>query len=374
MGIKNLSIILNQKCSCAINERSLTSYSGMVIGIDISIFLYKYLYNNDDHIEGLTRFILRLYKNNIVPVFIFDGKPPKEKSDVLLERREKREFLIAKKNILEYCIKKDTNQTNESYDSFRINLINLAKNQKNDYIITEEEIKDYYTKNIDDLKADLEKVTKKIIRVSSSHIESAKKLFDLFGVSYIVSPTDAECLLAVLCKENYVDACISEDMDILANGGDLFLRNFNADKNFVDEYCLEGILNTLELTNDQFIDMCILCGSDYTDKINGMGPITALKMIKKYNNLENVIEQFNINKKFEVPNKFDYNKARSLFKNPIDISLVKDMKNMIKIGKPNVEGIKDFLKTTKIKDKYINEISNSLFIYYLSILNIFKRK
>ena len=47
---------------------------------------------------------------------------------------------------------------------------------------------------------------------------------------------------------------------------------------------------------------------------------------------------------------------------------------MIKIGKPNVEGIKDFLKSTKIKDKYINEISNSLFIYYLSILNIFKRK
>jgi flap endonuclease-1 len=374
MGIKNLSIILNQKCGCAINERNLTSYSGMVIGIDVSIFLYKYLYNNDDHIEGLTRFILRLYKNNIVPVFIFDGKPPKEKSDVLLERKEKREFLIAKKNILEYCIKKDIIQTSEEYDSFRINLINLAKNQKNVYIITEDEIKDYYTKSIDDLKADLEKVTKKIIRVSSLHIESAKKLFDLFGVSYIVSPTEAECLLAVLCKENYVDACISEDMDILANGGDLFLRNFNADKNFVDEYCLEGILNTLELTNDQFIDMCILCGSDYTDKINGMGPITALKMIKKYNNLENVIDQFNINKKFEVPNKFDYNKARDLFKNPIDISLIKDMKKMIKIGKPNVEGIKDFLKNTKIKDKYIAEISNSLFIYYLSILNIFKRK
>jgi flap endonuclease-1 len=374
MGIKNLSIILNQKCGCAINERNLTSYSGMVIGIDVSIFLYKYLYNNDDHIEGLTRFILRLYKNNIVPVFIFDGKPPKEKSDVLLERKEKREFLIAKKNILEYCIKKDIIQTSEEYDSFRINLINLAKNQKNVYIITEDEIKDYYTKTIDDLKTDLEKVTKKIIRVSSLHIESAKKLFDLFGVSYIVSPTEAECLLAVLCKENYVDACISEDMDILANGGDLFLRNFNADKNFVDEYCLEGILNTLELTNDQFIDMCILCGSDYTDKINGMGPITALKMIKKYNNLENVIDQFNINKKFEVPNKFDYNKARDLFKNPIDISLIKDMKKMIKIGKPNVEGIKDFLKNTKIKDKYIAEISNSLFIYYLSILNIFKRK
>ena len=374
MGIKNLSIILNQKCSCAINERNLTSYSGMVIGIDVSIFLYKYLYNNDDHIEGLTRFILRLYKNNIIPVFIFDGKPPKEKSAVLLERKERREFLTAKKNILEYCIKKEEDPNNQSFECFKINLINLAKKQKNNYVISDDEFQDYYNKSVDELKADYEKVSKKIIHVSSSHIESSKKLFDLFGVSYIVSPTEAECLLAVLCKENYVDACISEDMDILANGGDLFLRNFNADKNVVDEYCLEGILNTLELTQEQFIDMCILCGSDYTDKINGMGPITALKMIKKYNNLENVIEQFNINKKFEIPNKFDYNKARNLFKNPIDISLIKDMKRMIKIGKPNVEGIKEFLKTTKIKEKHMAEITNSLFIYYLSILNIFKKK
>lgn len=374
MGIKNLSIILNQKCSCAINERNLTSYSGMVIGIDVSIFLYKYLYNNDDHIEGLTRFILRLYKNNIIPVFIFDGKPPKEKSAVLLERKERREFLTAKKNILEYCINKDNDMSIVSYESFKNNLINLAKKQKNNYIISEDEFQDYYNKSVDELKADYEKVSKKIIHVSSSHIESSKKLFDLFGVSYIVSPTEAECLLAVLCKENYVDACISEDMDILANGGDLFLRNFNADKNVVDEYCLEGILNTLELTQEQFIDMCILCGSDYTDKINGMGPVTALKMIKRYNNLENVIEQFNISKKFEVPNKFDYNKARNLFKNPIDISLVKDMKKMIKISKPNVEGIKEFLKNTKIKEKHMTEITNSLFIYYLSILNIFKKK
>jgi flap endonuclease-1 len=374
MGIKNLSIILNQNCSCAINERNLSSYSGMVIGIDLSIFMYKYLHNNDDHIEGLTRFILRLYKNNIVPLFIFDGKPPKEKSDVLLERREKREYLVAKKNILEYCIKKDDDVNNRIFESFKSNLIDLAKKQKNNYVISDEEFIYYYEKNIHDLTIDFEKISKKIVYVTSLHIESAKKLFDLFGVSYIVSPTEAECLLAVLCKENYVDACISEDMDILANGGNLFLRNFNADKNFVDEYCLEGILNTLDLTQEQFIDMCILCGSDYTDKINGMGPITALKMIKEYNNLENIIQQFNINKKFEVPNKFDYNKARDLFKNPIDLSLINDMKKMIKIGKPNVEGIKDFLKNTKIKDKYIIEISNSLFIYYLSILNIFKSK
>ena len=63
--IKNLKVILSQKCGLAINERKLDNYRGMTLGIDISIFLYKYLYNNDDHLEGLTRLILRLLKNHI---------------------------------------------------------------------------------------------------------------------------------------------------------------------------------------------------------------------------------------------------------------------------------------------------------------------
>ena len=87
MGIKNLRIILNQKCRNAINTRKLSCYAGMRIGIDLSIFLYKYLYNNGDHIEGLTRLILRLLKNQITPVFVLDGKPPKEKDETIQERK-----------------------------------------------------------------------------------------------------------------------------------------------------------------------------------------------------------------------------------------------------------------------------------------------
>ena len=69
MGIKNIKVILNQKCKIAINTRKLECYRGMTLGIDLSIFLYKYLYNNDDHLEGLTRLVLRLLKNQITPVF-----------------------------------------------------------------------------------------------------------------------------------------------------------------------------------------------------------------------------------------------------------------------------------------------------------------
>ena len=59
-----------------------------------------------------------------------------------------------------------------------------------------------------------------------------------------------------------------------------FLKNFSADKNYVDEYCLEGILENLEISYNQFVDLCILCGCDYTSKIYGIGYVNAYKLIK----------------------------------------------------------------------------------------------
>jgi flap endonuclease-1 len=360
MGIKNLKVILNQKCQHAINTRKLDSYRGMVLGIDISIFLYKYLYNNSDHIEGLTRLILRLLKNQITPVFIFDGKPPKEKNEVLQDRKEKKDFMNIKKGIIDTVIKLEK----LNYDDFREKLLNHIQNTNSSYIIDDYEIKDFFEKSKDELEKDSEKINKKIIYVTQYHIDNAKKLFDLFGIKYIHAPCEAESLLAILCKNNIVDGCISEDTDILANGGHLFLRNFNADKNTVEEYCLDGILASLEISYEKFIDMCILCGCDYTSKIMGMGPITAYKLINKYGSIEEIIKN---NEKFNIPENFDYVKARDLFKNPISEEIYKNVLKDTKMIKPQIKELCYFLVNTKLKEKYFKEIEKNLMSYYLNI-------
>jgi flap endonuclease-1 len=360
MGIKNLRVILNQKCKNAINTRKLDSYRGMILGIDISIFLYKYLYNNSDHIEGLTRLILRLLKNQITPVFIFDGKPPKEKNDVLLDRKEKKDFMNVKKNIIDVV----SNLEKNDYDDFKEKLLNHIQTTNSSYTIDDSEIKEFFEKSKDDLEKDSEKISKKIIYVTQQHIDNAKKLFDLFGIKYIHAPCEAESLLALLCKNNIVDGCISEDTDILANGGHLFLRNFNADKNTVEEYCLEGILESLEICYEKFIDMCILCGCDYTTKIMGMGPITAYKLIIKYGSIEEIIKN---NEKFNIPENFDYIKARDLFKNPISQDIYKTVSKDTKMNKPQIKELCNFLINTKLKEKYFKEIEKNLMSYYLNI-------
>jgi flap endonuclease-1 len=332
----------------------------MILGIDLSIFLYKYLYNNDDHLEGLTRLVLRLLKNQITPLFVFDGKPPKEKDETIQSRKDKREYLNIKKNLVEKCIHFDRSNINIFKDS----ICQFIDTTDSDFHIDHEEIHDLYEKSEEELIKESIRIMKKIIYVTQYHIDSSKKLFDLFGIRYIHAPCEAEALLALLCKNNVIHGCISEDMDLLPNGGYLFLRNFNADKNTVDEYCLHGILENLKFTIDKFIDMCILCGCDYTTKINGMGPITSYKLICKYENIENFIKN---NDKFVIPENFNYEKARFLFKHPLDEDIYKSIDKSTKMNKPNINELKEFLHNTLLKEKFKKEIEKDLINYYLNI-------
>jgi flap endonuclease-1 len=367
MGIKNLKVLLNSKCNHAIQQRNLSCYNGMIIGIDLSIFLYKYLYNNSDHIEGLTRLILRLLKNNIIPIFVFDGKPPPEKEEILMERRLKKEFMHMKKEIYELIIK---------FKDFPLdvitNLINMyIKNHNQLFKIDQEHIHDMKNKTYEEIREEIEKINRKIINIKSVHIQSAKELFRLFGISYIDTDCEAESMLAFMNKNNMIDACITEDMDILAGGGKIFLKNFSADKNIVDEYCLDGILETLELTHDEFIDLCILSGCDYTPKISGMGSLSAYKLVKKYKKIETILPEIKINSKYIVPENFNYQDARRLFHNTFDLNILKDVLP-VKIREPNLKELLLFLDKTSLNIKYKYDIELNLMNYYLNIISINK--
>ena len=369
MGIKNLKLLLNSKCGSAINQRNLNNYNGMIIGIDLSIFLYKYLYRNNDHIEGLTKLILRLLKNNIIPVFVFDGKPPEEKNETLLERRTKKEFLYMKKEILELILL----NKNNCFEKNRKMIYDYIQKNNHSFKMTDEQLIEYINKSSEEIDEDIEKINKKIIHIKSIHIENAKKLFDLFGIKYIVSSCEAETLLAFMSKKNYIDACITEDMDILTNGGKIFLKNFSSDKNYVDEYCLEGILENLNITQDEFIDLCILCGCDYTNKIIGLGCINAYKLIKKYSTIENILENIKDNIKYKVHNKFDYNSARKLFKIEFDDDFIEKNLKDIKMNKPNLNKLLVFLNNNSLlNNRYKKNIEINLLNYYLNIDSITK--
>ena len=89
MGIKLLNKFLNIHAPKGINSKHLSQFYGKKICVDTMIYIYKFL-SEDGLLEKFYLFGIILKKYNIIPIFIFDGKPPKEKYDEIQKRNEKR--------------------------------------------------------------------------------------------------------------------------------------------------------------------------------------------------------------------------------------------------------------------------------------------
>ena len=362
MGIKNLNTLIKKYGTKVCNVVKLESLRGKRVGVDISIFLYKYMYGyRGDILLGFTRMIQTFQMHGITPIFIYDGEPPREKTATLQGRIEKREDMKESVGVFTYAwsVKQEmisnpidkralllTAEMGRDVDvdvdvSVSASISTSISAPPSDFshfkkkmeaysesisaqLPSEKKMRELYEKTSDELYEKASKIERSIILVTAEHIRQTKELFDAHGIQYVHEACEAEALMAVLCHRGLLDACISEDSDVLVNGGTILLRGFSTERDSVDQYDLSRLLQCLKLTHDEFIDMCILCGCDYTEKIYNMGPMTALKMIQQHKTLESVLENLH-DKKYGIPEGFDYIGARQLFKNPVSNEILERM-------------------------------------------------
>ena len=289
MGIKGLKKLINTNAPDAILPFDIKTIKGKKIAIDSSILLYKYryLYDSDNfHILGFSSKIKELENLGAIPFFIFDGTPPKAKEKVLSDRSDNRK---KQKDRLEEISKELTKYPNYQRVS--------------EFIDSDNDEPDEEIKIVKKLMAEENKIKKNLLIVTKKHsIEVMEYLKDL-GINFFQALGEAEKECSILQKTGKVDYILTEDTDSLAFGGSnvIFYKNGN------HELCdLNLVLQGLNLTFESFVDLCILCGCDYTSTIPKIGPVTALKLIKKHSLIENI--------PVKIPDSFEYQIARNLFK------------------------------------------------------------
>lgn len=175
----------------------------------------------------------------------------------------------------------------------------------------------------------------------------------LMGIPYIVALTEAEAQCAVLARAGKVYAAASEDMDTLTFNAPILLRHLTFSeqrKEPIQEIHLDKVLAGLEMEREQFIDLCILLGCDYVDPVKGIGPNTALKLIREHKNLEGVVKYFETSNKYTVPEDWPYQDARVLFLEPEVLSADDEACNF-NWEQPDEEGLVKFL----VEEKGFNE-------------------
>lgn len=131
-------------------------------------------------------------------------------------------------------------------------------------------------------------------------------------VCFSTNDHEAEAMCANLSKLGRTTATVSEDLDTLAFGDAPILRHFFSKARPILEIDPIKARNELGLSRSSFIDLCILCGTDFSGTISGIGPQRALQWIQRYGSIEEVLN--NIYTTSYIPNPtFDYQLARHVF-------------------------------------------------------------
>ena len=243
MGVKLLSKLLKTECYDQTKQVHLSSLFGKKICIDVSIYLYRYKGQNT-LVESFYTMCSLFKQYNIVPIFIFDGKPPESKKAELTKRREKREE----------CLKK-YEELKKSLDN------NINKEQE---------------RELNYLKRSMTKITWEDVNI-------IQRLFDSYGIKYMTANGEADVLCASLVLKKKVYAVLTEDMDLFAYTCPIVLRYFSLVNHSCILYDLKKILKKLNINKENFQILCVLSGNDYYDSNNNI--FHYLRLYGKYKKL-----------------------------------------------------------------------------------------
>lgn len=246
----------------------LEDLSGKVIAIDAYNAIYQFLTiirqpdgtplkNSKDeitsHLSGLFYRTSNLVEMGIKPIYVFDGKSPVLKSKEVERRRQVKVEAVA--NYVKAEAKGDTEKMRQ--------FASVATTMK------------------------------------SYMLPDSKKLLELMGLPWIQAPSEGEAQAAYMNRKGDADYCASQDYDSLLFGAPKLLRNVTISgrrrrgKAFIEVVPevveLRKTLSECELSHEQLIDVGILIGTDFNDSIKGLGPKTALKLIKQYGSIENAL-------------------------------------------------------------------------------------
>lgn len=126
------------------------------------------------------------------------------------------------------------------------------------------------------------KISRQAASVTKQMVDDCQELMRLFGVPWIVAPAEAEAQCAALEQLGLCDGVITDDSDTFLFGGSRVLRHFFTNSKLITQYLLEDMHKFFGLDRSKLICLGMLCGTDYTLGIDGIGPVTGLEVLSEF--------------------------------------------------------------------------------------------
>lgn len=254
MGVKFKDIVSPE-------EISLKDLEGRTVAIDAYNTIYQFLSgirqrdgsplmdqngNVTSHLSGILYRTASIVDKGINPIYVFDGDSSEYKAKTLEQRRAIKEEAM------------------EKWEEAKA------------------------AGNIEEAR----KFAIRTSRMSPYTLESSKKLLDYMGIPYVQAEGEGEAQGAYMVEQGDAWAVASQDYDCLLFGAPRIVRNLTLSGGLSNlEYLeLEKVLNEIDLTREQLIDVALMVGTDFNEGIHGIGAKTGLKLIRN-NTLEDILVQ-----------------------------------------------------------------------------------
>jgi len=135
-------------------------------------------------------------------------------------------------------------------------------------------------------------------RVTRAMKEDAQRLLELLGIPWVQAPSEGEAQATWFARNGRAWAVSSKDYDALLFGaprlarfvgvkGREFLPSKGISRVVPPEmFDLAAMLRELGLTHRQLVEAAILIGTDFNEGVHGVGPKTAVKLLRAHGSLE----------------------------------------------------------------------------------------
>lgn len=177
----------------------------------------------------------------------------------------------------------ETPQLNEMEESI-LHKLNTETEDEETVLSKEEllQIQERLAQDQNQLIAECAKQDRMATSVSDQMYLDCQELLQMFGLPWIVSPGEAEAECAFLDMNNLSNGTITEDSDIWVFGGQRVYKNFfNQDKH-CEAFSAADVAKHFGLSREKMILVALLTGSDYTDGIESVGPVTAMEILAEF--------------------------------------------------------------------------------------------
>ena len=143
-----------------------------------------------------------------------------------------------------------------------------------------------YEKELRQLRNQQKKDRRDADEVTHIMVTECQQLLKLFGLPYVTAPMEAEAQCAELVNLGLVDGIVTDDSDIFLFGGTRVYKNMFNQAKFVECYLTSDLEKEYSLDRRKLIRIAHLLGSDYTEGLPNVGPVTALEILSEFETLE----------------------------------------------------------------------------------------